>query len=815
VNRTARKPPLRSLLIAVLLALLPAGGVAQPPRGAAWRVIDLATAQVVSEGQVDVLTRPSLPGSLMKLATLVAALESGTITAGTRIPCPGYAEVGGRRIACLHPRIRRPITAAEALAYSCNAFYAAVGARLSRARLDSVLASLGLPRPPPSAPMPLAAIGLRASPVAPAALLAAVRRVLLPDADPLVSAGTRAVVVEGMRGAAVFGTASAFAAKGLNALAKTGTADAPGGGTQGLVVAAWPAARPTRAAIVVVAGGGGPDAAAVAASLVQQRSPGSLAPAASPASSRAPAGVVRREARAESNVRVRVGHAQGRRYSVSTYSLEDYVASVLAGEAVPRSARAALEALAITVRTFALANRGRHARDGFDLCDLTHCQVLRPPTPATSAAAAATAGLVLAWDGAPAEVYYTASCGGHTERPSAVWPGATDPPYLPARADPGCGGEPQWENEIAVGDLQRTLAAAGYKGHLRELRVAGRTSSGRVAALALRGMTPDEVSGQVFRTLVGRALGWQLLKSTAFDLSRTSGGYRFSGHGFGHGVGFCVVGSARRAIEGATREQLLQAYFPGARVLPIGSLRTSTAKARSKNPPELASGEASEEVPVSDEPSVKAAPSGGAQASASTQPIATPAGSASANGGRVVDVPFALTLPDSDERERPALAAVIRRALQAAASRTGRALPAHVQIVFHPTSESFTRSTGQAWWTSARTDGPRIDVQPVSVLRQRNLLERTLAHEVGHLMTAPALPGRAEWVKEGAAMFAAGELDAAEISAARLERMQPSCPTDEEIRRPRSSETARAAYDRAERCFARALAAGQRWDEVR
>ncbi len=44
------------------------------------------------------------------------------------------------------------------------------------------------------------------------------------------------------------------------------------------------------------------------------------------------------------------------------------------------------------MRTYALANRGRHRADGFDLCNLTHCQVLRKATPASEQAAAATAG---------------------------------------------------------------------------------------------------------------------------------------------------------------------------------------------------------------------------------------------------------------------------------------------------------------------------------------------------------------------------------------------------------------------------------------
>ena len=57
------------------------------------------------------------------------------------------------------------------------------------------------------------------------------------------------------------------------------------------------------------------------------------------------------------------------------------------GEAAIRSAPAALEALAITARTFALANLRRHGAHGFDLCELTHCQVTRPATAATRRAA--------------------------------------------------------------------------------------------------------------------------------------------------------------------------------------------------------------------------------------------------------------------------------------------------------------------------------------------------------------------------------------------------------------------------------------------
>jgi SpoIID/LytB domain protein len=471
-------------------------------------------------------------------------------------------------------------------------------------------------------------------------------------------------------------------------------------------------------------------------------------------------------------------------FTVRTYPLEEYVSRVLAGEAAPRSAPAALEALAITARTFALANGRRHARSGFDLCDLTHCQVLREPYPAVRAAAAATAGQVLVWRGAPASVYYTASCGGQTERPSSVWRGAEDPPYLPRRADSGCGGQPRWSADIAARDLERALRAAGWRGdRLRDLRVQARTGSGRVGVLSLRGMTPAEISGQDFRMAVGRALGWQLVKSTDFTLSRTAGGYRFSGQGFGHGVGFCVIGAARRASGGESRASLLQTYFPGTAIAALGALRpAATEKPRPaalNDSPGLASGEAADVD---------------ASASKSTTAIA-------------------LRLPDGDLGERASIEALLDSTVASVARRLGTR-PTPVEVVFHPSVESFRRATGEPWWSVARTVGRRIDVQPLNVLRGRGTLERTLAHEIGHVLAEPRLQGRAAWVREGAAMFAAGLINEADVTAARSSR-RPRCPSDDALRAAVSAAAAGQAYEDARACFARALADGTAWHEVR
>jgi len=125
---------------------------------------------------------------------------------------------------------------------------------------------------------------------------------------------------------------------------------------------------------------------------------------------------------------IAIGALTGDR-AITRLSLETYVARVLAGEAEQNAPDAELEALAIAIRTYATFNAGRHSRDGFDLCDTTHCQVMRTATAATRRAALTTAGQVLTWRGAPAEIFYSANCGGRSESAAAVWPGA-DLPYL-------------------------------------------------------------------------------------------------------------------------------------------------------------------------------------------------------------------------------------------------------------------------------------------------------------------------------------------------------------------------------------------------
>jgi SpoIID/LytB domain protein len=106
----------------------------------------------------------------------------------------------------------------------------------------------------------------------------------------------------------------------------------------------------------------------------------------------------------------------------------------------------------------------------------------------------ATVGQVLTYRGELAAVFYSASCGGRSERASDVWPGA-DYPYLVSRRDDVCEDDPEWTVDFSLDQVRRALERVGFEGErLRDVAVDGHTSSGRVARLRLSGMRPNVIA---------------------------------------------------------------------------------------------------------------------------------------------------------------------------------------------------------------------------------------------------------------------------------------------------------------------------------
>ena len=500
-----------------------------------------------------------------------------------------------------------------------------------------------------------------------------------------------------------------------------------------------------------------------------------------------------------SGLQVRVGFERpDGSHNIQNIPIETYVARVLAGEAARESPPAALEALAIAIRTFAVINRNRHNADGYDVCDTTHCQVVRAAYPATERAAAATAGLILVRNGVPVPLYYSASCGGRTEVPSAVWPGSDDPSYLPSQRDDACGGAPEWTADIKAADLTRSLKAAGFRGdRLREMRIVSRNASGRVSKLRVDGFYPEQISGQDLRAVVGRTLGWLLVKSAAFEMERRGDVYHFEGHGYGHGVGMCVIGSVNLAARGQTAAQILNRYYPGLDIVSLSDAPAPVAvpvpvptAPPGPTPPVTSTARATPPAPIAARPSIALA-------------LAAPS-------------PVDLALPDDDEGERTAIQALALRARDDIAKELGVTAPSRVTVRFHPTTQSYERATGQSWFTSGALVGAEIHLLPLAVLRDRGVLDRTIRHELVHVMLDAQLKSRPAWVREGAAIYFSGQRpDAADSESPYRPKSRLSCPEDIDLNQPVSAGSLSNAHARALACFARQAGDGKSWRDVK
>lgn len=459
---------------------------------------------------------------------------------------------------------------------------------------------------------------------------------------------------------------------------------------------------------------------------------------------------------------VRVGPASGATGRVTTLPLELYVARVLAGEGEPNAADAARQALAVAIRTYAIANAARHGADGFDLCDSTHCQVLRAATAATRRAAFATAGRILTYNGSPAQLFYSASCGGYSQSADQAWPGAKYP-YLRVAPDEVHQDDPSWALSLTLDEIDRALKRAGFTGRLRSIRIAERNTSGRAARLEVAGLTPGVVAGEQFRMAIGPVT----LRSTSFSIETDGNVVRFTGRGFGHGVGMCVIGAGRRAARGESTAAILAQYYPGLELTSVNAVAVRPTG------------------PV-------------ARAAKSVDATATGASAI------LVRVPSSSNVR-ADDIERVALQA------HADMGSTLGVSIAPITVRVHESVESFRNATGRPWWTSSVANGTVIDLAPVSVLAERDGLDITMRRAIAELLVARPLQGRPIWIRVGAARFFARVKNAMSDPHTATVR----CPPDAELTFAVSAAAQRDAEARAEACFAREYAKHQDWRAVR
>jgi stage II sporulation protein D len=205
-------------------------------------------------------------------------------------------------------------------------------------------------------------------------------------------------------------------------------------------------------------------------------------------------------------------------------------------------------------------------------------------------------------------------------------------------------------------------------------------------------LRPDgvEVSAEDFRLAVGKALGWNRLPSTWFELSRVGDRFIFHGRGMGHGVGLCQKGAAAMAAEGRFAFQILDEYFPGAK--------------------------------AADE----------------TSGIAWDHFDGQGFQLQSLDAADAGYLPE------------LERARAEASQRSGLNATERFTIRAFPSTAAFRNATLAPGWVAAFTDGGWIGTQPLRILGERRLLTPTMLHEFLHaLVEREAGPRTPLWLREG------------------------------------------------------------------
>jgi stage II sporulation protein D len=721
-----------------------------------------------------------MPGSAIKPFTALAALRAELIDENSRTVCPGRFTGLNFSLPCVHANHLPPFSPAQAIAYSCNYYFATAGQRLSRDQLVTTLREFdfgqatgiaaeeqnGVLRPCEIGNTAQADCRERAAvgesdhiQVTPIQLLTAYSalvngghlfkpQVAISDhfqaverSNITITSQHRAIIVEGMRGAIRYGTArtAKLDSLPLTIIGKTGTALPPKGfRTNGWFVGlAAPfqssgeldPARVDLAVLVLLSRAHGSEAATVARPIFEIFA--NEARHEIPKTDENP-GVVTRSRDAASPIKVHLV----RENVTQTLSLEDYVLGVMRAEGTVESEPEALKALAIAIRTYALKNRGRHATNGYDFCSTTHCQRFVGANVTTSTlisdAVRATEGQVLIDDqGGPIDAYFGASCGGATANIQDLW-GVTPASYLRGVRDEYCDAGPhaKWTDIISRADLLRALQSdsrTDVGNRLDQVLISKHDETGRAEFITLEGEHRKTVRGWDFKIIVGRVLGWNVLKSSRFEVGRSGSNFIFRGSGFGHGLGLCQEGAHVMAARGASYQKILQKYFPGTVVKrdAKGESKADVLPGMWRYKHSGPSGRNTDFLTISSEN-------------------------------------FRLAYPaDVDRRTANQILNTLESTrndyLHRASSSTAVGIP-RLEIRVNESTGDFTSRTGQPWWAAAATQGNRIELQPVRILKQRGVLFTTLRHELAHIVIDAVSNKRApRWLEEGFALYLAGE----------------------------------------------------------
>jgi len=250
---------------------------------------------------------------------------------------------------------------------------------------------------------------------------------------------------------------------------------------------------------------------------------------------------------------------------VNEVPLEDYVVGVLRAEANEKWPLEMLRAQAVVARTYAAHHRNIAAGKPFHILASTAHQQYAGRVPAASpiwGAVGETAGQVLLWEGEVFPAFYHTESGGYTEDPRMVFAARNMPALKPVRCEFSAGSPHfYWSLDLRLAELTDILRRNDVNvGGIAAIEISERTPSLRAAVVTVQGARSSaRVRGNDFR----RMIGYDTLKSTLFAVAVDGEWARFSGRGYGHGVGMCQWGAKGMAEQGYTAHKILEFFYPG------------------------------------------------------------------------------------------------------------------------------------------------------------------------------------------------------------------------------------------------------------
>ena len=250
---------------------------------------------------------------------------------------------------------------------------------------------------------------------------------------------------------------------------------------------------------------------------------------------------------------------------VNDVPFEEYLVGVLRAESSEKWPLEALRAQAIAARTYAAYHRLLSAAKPYHIVASTAHQQYFGRVPATSpiwGAVRETAGQVLKWEGDVFPAFYHTESGGYTEDPRTVFAARNMPGLKPVRCEFSANSPHfYWSLDVRLAELSETLRRHDVSvGNVISIDVTERTPSLRAATVTVHGARGSaRLLGNDFR----RMIGYDRFKSTLFAVAIDGEWARFSGRGYGHGVGMCQWGAKGMAEAGYTARQILDFYYPG------------------------------------------------------------------------------------------------------------------------------------------------------------------------------------------------------------------------------------------------------------